>query len=684
MKIRLKHQISGVAFLAAVLPVLAILVLSFFQRKQASAYINNTMQEMIIEDLTHVIRDFYSLCETANDFTQQYVNHSLNIAHEKLYQQGQVKLVSKKITWHAVNQFDGQQSDILLPKMAIGRSWLGQNKDINIQTAVVDDVKTLLGATCTIFQRMNEQGDMLRVATNVETLDHSRAIGTYIPAVNPDGSDNPVIASVMMGKTFHGRAYVVNNWYLTAYETIKDENETIIGMLYVGVKQESAESFRESILRTKVGNKGYLYALGSSGDQKGQYIISKNGKRDSEFIWNEKDADGNYSVRDIINNARKLQNGKIKQKRYNKKELNDIESREIITLYTYFEPWDWVIGAIAYEEDYQDAKANVDRVISSLVTQSILFGLITLILVTILAIYLSAKITKPLIQMADAAKALTAGDISQTITYSGEDEVGLLAKSYNKMSREIQTQREKLQDANKQLTEANTTKDKFFSIIAHDLKNPFNTLLTYSATLVKQFNLLDKNEIKKGLETLHNTSKRGYNLLVDLLTWARSQSGKIEINCDNIDLNQISHENVSLLSERAKEKGIKIYSEVEDNVFAYADKNMVSTVIRNLLTNAVKFTSAGGEVKISAQHTGDHIHITIADTGIGICKENIKKLFRLDTFYRTMGTEKEKGTGLGLILCREFVEKLDGKIWIESELGKGSRFIFTLPLVLLK
>jgi signal transduction histidine kinase len=674
MKLKLKHKIAAVALLAAILPMLVISVLSLIQRDHASKLINDAIHEMIVEDLTHVMRDFYSLCKTANDFTQQYVNHSLNIAHEKLYQKGPIKLSSEEVKWVAENQFTREESPISLPKMNYGNHWMGKNSKIKIGSIVVDDVENLLGATCTIFQRMNEKGDMLRVVTNVKKLDQSRAIGTYIPAANPDGTKNDVVSTVINGEIFHGRAYVVNDWYLTAYEPIYDSRKKIIGMLYVGVKQESAESFRESILQTKIGNTGYLFAIGGNGVHKGEYLISKSGKRDGKSVWQQKDINGDFIFQNLIKQSLTLRDGKIEQLVY-----SESQQKNIIIMYTYFEPWDWVIGANAYEEDYREAKDKVDEVISDLVLQTLWIGLLILILVTILAFYLSARIAKPLNQITESVEILAAGNLSQKIKYTKEDEIGILAKSYNKMSAEIHGQRQQLQATNKQLEEANSTKDKFFSIIAHDLKNPFNTLMTYSSTLLKQYKNLDEDKLKRGLEALHNNSKRGYNLLVDLLTWARSQSGNMEFEFDTINLYDIANDNVSLLKERAKDKGIKLFSEIDDNISAYADKNMVSTVIRNLMTNAVKFTSSGGEIKISAEKIKSMVQVTISDTGMGISEENINKLFRINTFYRTLGTDKEKGTGLGLILCQEFIEKLDGKIWVESELGKGSKFIFTLP-----
>ncbi len=178
---------------------------------------------------------------------------------------------------------------------------------------------------------------------------------------------------------------------------------------------------------------------------------------------------------------------------------------------------------------------------------------------------------------------------------------------------------------------------------------------------------------------MYNSANRLRRLILNLLQWARSQTGRIEYNPENNDLKFEIDENISLLIESAEAKNLNLYSEIEENTFVYGDKNMIKTVIRNLISNAIKFTHNGGEIKISSKNKNDFIEVAVIDTGIGISKENITKLFRIDAQYTTYGTAEEKGSGLGLILCREFIEKNGGKIWIESELEKGSAFKFTLP-----
>jgi two-component system sensor histidine kinase/response regulator len=231
----------------------------------------------------------------------------------------------------------------------------------------------------------------------------------------------------------------------------------------------------------------------------------------------------------------------------------------------------------------------------------------------------------------------------------------------------------------KELKELNATKDKFFSIIAHDLKNPFNTLLGFSELLITNINKYDKGRIQEFINIIYQTSKNAYMLLENLLEWARSQTGRLDMAPANIGIAELVDENIDLISNNASSKKLELINKIDKNVTAYADSNMTHTVVRNLLSNAVKYTEPGGKIEIISKKRDKYIEVTVSDTGIGIKKENIEKLFRIDENFSTKGTNDETGTGLGLILCKEFVKKNGGEIWVNTTFGKGSDFTFKLP-----
>lgn len=240
-------------------------------------------------------------------------------------------------------------------------------------------------------------------------------------------------------------------------------------------------------------------------------------------------------------------------------------------------------------------------------------------------------------------------------------------------------------EALKALKKSNETKDKFFSIIAHDLKSPFNAMLGFSNMLNDNFDDFDQKEHKEFFGIIHKNLNNIYRLLDNLLLWSLSQIGKFDFNPEKINLYLLIHESNELLKQSAEIKSIKIINQISKNIYVDADKDMLSTIIRNLLSNAIKFTPKEGEITITAtlsttKKNKSFTTISIKDCGVGIDKKKQSKLFDFSENISTKGTENETGTGLGLILCKEFVEKHSGKIWIESEVGKGSVISFTISV----
>ncbi len=237
---------------------------------------------------------------------------------------------------------------------------------------------------------------------------------------------------------------------------------------------------------------------------------------------------------------------------------------------------------------------------------------------------------------------------------------------------------EKISKSEADLKKLNTTKDKLFSILSHDLRSPFSSILGFSEMLYYKTGDFDAAQIKEIAATIYETSRETFDLLDNMLEWSRAQTGSIIFEPENIHLKDLVNSTVGLLANSAKKKDIIISNEIPEQIYVFVDNNMINTVLRNLLSNAIKFTRQKGKIKITSRDIDNFIEITMADSGVGIKPEDIKKLFGIDIGFSTVGTDNEKGTGLGLILCKEFIKKNNGKIWVESELGKGSNFIFTL------
>lgn len=244
---------------------------------------------------------------------------------------------------------------------------------------------------------------------------------------------------------------------------------------------------------------------------------------------------------------------------------------------------------------------------------------------------------------------------------------------------ELELQKEELVNQKEMLQNLNSMKDKFFSIIAHDLKGPFQGILGLTELLDKNFNQFDNLERRQYFNTIYNSARNFYDLLENLLCWARTQLNHISFSRTEFDIAAVIRKNISLYEESRKNKNISLKESYESGTVVFADLNMIDTVVRNLISNAIKFTGKDGKIEIGVSGNGELSKIFVKDTGIGISLDEQDCLFQIDKSVSKHGTADEMGTGLGLIICKEFIEKNGGKIWVDSKSGKGSIFYFTVP-----
>ncbi|MDR1003710.1 MAG: HAMP domain-containing histidine kinase [Prevotellaceae bacterium] len=269
-------------------------------------------------------------------------------------------------------------------------------------------------------------------------------------------------------------------------------------------------------------------------------------------------------------------------------------------------------------------------------------------------------------------KEIANGDYDQHVTFSGD-----FSEAINKMILALR-ERKVLEE---RLNESNKTKDKLFSIIAHDLKNPFNSLLGFVQILQQE---VEKEQpdialVREFIHVLDDSISKAYDLLINLLDWSRLQRNRITITPVDSNLNEIVTYAIRVGSTTAVEKNIAVNYLTPGNYPAVTDGAIINVILRNLLGNAVKFTPNDGHIDVSVHRTDTRYEISVKDSGIGIRPEDLSKLFRADVTHTTAGTNNEAGTGLGLMLCKEFAHKLGGEIWVESTYGEGSKFTFTIP-----
>ncbi len=439
LKIRSKLLVMGLVCVLS--PVIVLVVVSVIQGRSTNAEALTQIDGISQQGFDHILNGVINMIAAQDESLQQKIVYDLNVARDRMNRHGKIKLSDgDSIKWSAVNQLTKQETTVTLPAMMIGDVTIKRNLDFNVHSPIVDKVMETVGSTCTIFQRMNEEGDMLRIATNVRKLDGNRAVGTYIPAVNPDGQTNPVVAAVMRGETFKGRAFVVNAWYITAYEPMKDAAGDIVGMLYVGVKQESVKALREAIMKTKVGASGYVYVLGGTGDQQGQYIISKDGERDGENVWDSTDAGGNKVIQTVINGALQRDGNEFFTVEYPWKNEGDTQAKLRFARIAYYKPWDWVIGVTAPVEEFQEAHRKLGAGLRNMIISFVVAGIIIAVLGIIFATLIGRAVANPIIETNEMLKEIASGDgdLTARLEISAQDEIGELADNFNLFVEKLQ------------------------------------------------------------------------------------------------------------------------------------------------------------------------------------------------------------------------------------------------------
>jgi methyl-accepting chemotaxis protein len=413
MKLTLKRKVLGLVFAAATLPVVVMLVLTAGLERNVAQKAGEELDALAGQSVVQTAKDIYALCETANQLILHKGDDDLNVASRLLKEAGGAELSSELVTWEATNQITGETKVFRVPKLLVGGRWLGQRVEPGQTVPVVDQTRDLVGGACSILQVVGESGDLLRVATSVETKDGRRALGTFIPAVGPDGSPDPLAAAARQGQAFRGMVRVADRMAVAVCEPVRDRQGKVIAMLGVAEQPEAMNTLRRAVMQTRVGRTGYVCVVGAKGSQFGRYIISRNGERDGEDISQTRDADGNLFIPGQLERAVKQPAGEATLERYLWKNPGDAAPRTKIAAYVYFAPWDWVINAGAYQDDYYAARDTVEGSIRGLLWRLVIAGALLLVGAITFAAVLSNKATRPLGVTIGVANKIASGDLNQ-------------------------------------------------------------------------------------------------------------------------------------------------------------------------------------------------------------------------------------------------------------------------------
>lgn len=368
--------------------------------------------------------------ETINATLQQKMASDLRVGQSLAEQMGGFGVEPRATrAWSATNQFDQSSVDVLLPEMRVGSQWLGQVSDPAEEAPLVDEVFDQVGAISTVFQRMNDEGDMLRVATNVEKADGTRAIGTYIPVVNPDGTPNAVVNTLLEGETFLGTAFVVNRWYVTAYAPIFDASGDVIGSFFVGLPQGAVAELEASIHNTEVGESGFMTVMRASGSQAGDVVFGLETQQGLNFL-DAVDTEGSPFIADILGEAVELAPGEVGDLTFQWEGVGQVDA-----YFTYFEPWDWVIIANAPLVDSEGVGDALEAGRNDMRNMLILSTLSVVFVTAVLGMIYARRLAKPIKSVAERANDVAHGNFDiEPLALSRNDELGDLADSFDEMA----------------------------------------------------------------------------------------------------------------------------------------------------------------------------------------------------------------------------------------------------------
>ena len=388
--------------LVAACPVLVALTVAgavlFVQQRNLAREADGLVARQAQSETSKIAHCIFLMCAGSEARNQAELTRDLGVAHDLLRQAGGVHVAAETVAWRASNQLTKQLISVELPKLMVGSTWLGQNTDPSMPALIVDDARRMTGAFCTIFQRMNEEGDMLRVSTSVIKSDGTRAVGTYIPARNPDGSKNPVLATVLKGGTYRGRAFVVSSWHSAAYEPILDPSGAkVIGMLYAGIDMTDINrDLVAAIGKVIVGRTGHVFVLGAKGDNRGRYVVSYRGLLNGEDAWDSMDATGRHYIQSMVGKGLNSREGSVDFEYYSLQGPGDRQPRDMFAAVTGFAPWDWVICAETHADDYSDLSGRMNGARQSMLLWVTLVGGISACLALVLGRTFGRNIAGPI------------------------------------------------------------------------------------------------------------------------------------------------------------------------------------------------------------------------------------------------------------------------------------------------
>jgi methyl-accepting chemotaxis protein len=429
-KLKLRPKLLTIGALLTILPLIFVAYQVFYQNQKMVNLAENESINLSWSDYDNMAKFVWDLCNTQNEIVEKNMLNAANVASDLLSRNGGIGFSTETAVWTAVNPVTQGVSTETLPKLMINNIWLGQVADQRMAVPLVDDVKKLAGAACTVYQRLNNAGDMISVATNVLKEDGSRNIGMNFAYMQADGKPNPAITAVLRGQTYQGLTNVDGKRYIASFSPIQDAQGNVSGAIFVGVLQESAAGLRAALLNRVIGETGYIYVL----DSAGRYIVSQEGKRDGEDISELKDADGKLFIQDIIKNAKPLKDRETSHFQYYFTQTGDkTPSLKNVSL-AYFGPWDWVIGVGTYQKEFLKGVEEINNTASNIKMMIGVTILLSFLVAMLVWFFTSRGIAGPIVEIAEVVQSIARDqDLTKEVPVRTQDEIGAMAKDFQSM-----------------------------------------------------------------------------------------------------------------------------------------------------------------------------------------------------------------------------------------------------------
>ncbi|PKO12266.1 MAG: hypothetical protein CVU39_24790 [Chloroflexi bacterium HGW-Chloroflexi-10] len=420
--------IGGAIIVVAIMIVIGVTQIAFNNYGKS---VNNLTQNLVTSDLDHIIQGAYHLVNTQNRVLQDLLDKNSNTGLYILEKEGGLNTsTSTIIQWQIRNELSGESQEINLPSLIVGTTRVIKNEDPEQTSLWIDTLFELFGGRAVLFQVINPEGDLLRISSNI-IEDGKRNIGSYIPAVHPDGTSDELISALKAGDSYRRLEFIMNSWYVTKTTPLYRGNGEWLGAFQVAVPLDQSTAIQNSLNAIKVGQTGYVWAVKAQGETRGDLVVVKPGQTNTA-LWNAKDSDGNPYMQTLIQQAL-LAKGEITANRFLLPGPSGQKSRGVLTRVVYFEPWDWVIGVYAYEEEVLQELTALETYRKGLSLTFGLIGLGVMILFVVVMIFFGKQISRPLQVITRAAERLATGNLNQQLQQTTNDEIGMLAIAFQKM-----------------------------------------------------------------------------------------------------------------------------------------------------------------------------------------------------------------------------------------------------------